>query len=166
MSGRPPSRMFSAESNARFWAMVDRRDPDECWEWRGYKDRLGYGRFKVAKVMVIATRYSLGLHMGRKMQADEMACHRCDNPTCVNPSHLYSGDKWSNMADMVARGRSQRCGGQRVGSKNPNAKLNESAVLVIRDMGESVPLQEIAEQFGVSVGTISSVISKRKWSHV
>lgn len=89
----------------RFWQKVD--VADGCWEWQGAmtgKAQL-YGRHYVkgAKYM-LAHRFSFALHYGpfdRRMQV----LHRCDNPRCVRPEHLFLGDIFDNMRDKVAKGR-------------------------------------------------------------
>lgn len=92
---------------ARFWRKVDRRGPDECWEWRGYSNSLGYGilsKFVGGKKQRFrAHRISLAID-GRDPH-DNLACHHCDNPKCVNPSHLFVGNQVANMRDCFAKGK-------------------------------------------------------------
>ena len=95
----------------RFWSKVDRRNPDECWEWQADISNKGYGR--------------LGTNKGGGWQAHRAAweltngpipngmfvCHRCDNPPCVNPAHLFLGTPKDNVQDMLAKGRAIWQGG-------------------------------------------------------
>ena len=103
----PP--VSSAEEIARtdaFWMKVDKREPDECWPWLGTtqgKDGRGYFFFRGFKI--IAPRYSFYLANGRFLEKGEFACHSCDNPSCVNPAHIWAGDAFSNMQDAVKKGR-------------------------------------------------------------
>lgn len=100
----------------RFWRYVSNATPSECWEWTGTrsttrKAKTGYGCIGVREPGVNGTmqhrgahRVSWVLHYG---EIPEGLCvlHRCDNPGCVNPEHLYLGTQRDNMADKVAKGR-------------------------------------------------------------
>lgn len=94
---------------ARFWSKVDLRGPDECWLWIGLRDEAGYGRWGYGKRQHRAHRWLLGELRGAPLISDprgvEDACHRCDNPPCVNPAHLYVGTRKRNIADAVERKR-------------------------------------------------------------
>jgi hypothetical protein len=93
----------------RFWAKVDRRGEDECWEWTGSRNEHGYGGIRLAGQrgpLLKAHRVSFMLaHPGVELTRADHICHTCDNPPCVNPAHLYRGDYTTNTADKVARGR-------------------------------------------------------------
>ena len=93
-----------------FWQRADRTGGESsCWSWGGHLDRHGYGRFRIVNQWHLAHRYALELTIGRPLRWDdtsrEEACHTCDNPSCVNPRHLYVGDRLTNMSDAVERGR-------------------------------------------------------------
>lgn len=74
-------------------------DPDECWEWQGTRDP--YGKIASRRTHVLA----LELHLGRKLGEGMRALHTCDNPPCVNVSHLYEGTQRDNVRDGWERGR-------------------------------------------------------------
>lgn len=85
----------------RFWEHVEKRPGDGCWEWTGGKTPDGYGGFDGHR----AHRFSYTLVHGFLLPS-LCVCHKCDNPSCVRPDHLFAGTRTDNMRDMVAKGRS------------------------------------------------------------
>lgn len=150
----------------RFWVKVDRRGPDECWPWKASKHRLGYGFIRVDGVCTTASRVALYLHTG---EWPRNACHRCDNPGCVNPAHLYDGSVADNMRDCVQRGRFRylKPQGQSTGERNGQAKLSEDDVRAIRrERAEGVTLSTLSKKYGVGSPTISMIARRLMWRHV
>lgn len=86
----------------RFWAKVDRGG--ECWLWTAGRDSSGYGSLRTGHTKVSAHRLSWQLHHGQ-IPPGQNVLHRCDNPRCVRPDHLFLGTQADNVADMVAKGR-------------------------------------------------------------
>jgi HNH endonuclease len=107
----------------RFWAKVDKYGPTPkrspelgpCWLWQAAIDKRGYGRFGIGAFkncrVFFAHRVAFFLS-GNDMPDHLMCCHRCDNPACCNPSHLFTGTHNDNMADMTLKGRNkdEACG--------------------------------------------------------
>lgn len=99
----------------RFWAKVDKTPGQgrngDCWAWIGAKNKRGYGIFNKGKtalkksVVLPAHRMAYEIHMGVSA-ADLLVCHKCDNPSCVNPEHFFLGTHKDNAQDMSAKGRS------------------------------------------------------------
>jgi hypothetical protein len=95
-----------------FWEKVDiSNGPYACWPWTYSTFPLGYGRFNTDGKVHSAHRWLLGYLRGRPLAWSstqrELACHRCDNPPCCNPTHLYIGSIADNIRDREARGRSR-----------------------------------------------------------
>lgn len=86
----------------RFWKMVEKREPDGCWEWQGNVLSDGYGSIRMPGAQgqpVKAHRYSWELHHG-PIPEGVLVLHRCDNQRCVRPDHLFLGSQSDNMQDM------------------------------------------------------------------
>lgn len=88
----------------RFWSKVDRTKPDACWPWIGYRNVHGYGTFWFEDRHVIASRMAWELTHA-PITNGLFVCHRCDNPPCCNPAHLFLGTMADNFHDAVAKGR-------------------------------------------------------------
>jgi len=93
----------------RFWEKVEKRGPDDCWEWQATKYRNGYGNIWVPAEgrKLLAHRYSYALANG-PIPDGFVVCHTCDNRSCVNPGHLWMGTQGDNLRDMVAKGRQKK----------------------------------------------------------
>lgn len=127
-----------------------------CWLWEG-SGIFGYGRVKFRERVVMATHLALrsrGILVPYGMQA----CHRCDNPPCVNPDHLFLGTNAENAADSVRKGRRAR------GERNWAAKFTESDVIeILKDKRSN---SAIARLHGVDPSTIQAIKTRRTWRHV
>jgi hypothetical protein len=89
----------------RFWSYVKRLNPTECWEWIGKRDKYGYGFLRIGKIRSFQA-HRISYLMFYKIQPGNLfVCHSCDNPPCVNPSHLWLGTAKDNSRDMVSKGR-------------------------------------------------------------
>lgn len=145
----------------RFWEKVDKRAPDECWPWIAALQPNGYGRFAIRReVMRFAHRIAYELTYGTIPNGLHVL-HRCDNPPCCNPGHLYAGTDADNHRDMRERRRT------RYGERNHFARLTAQEVIVIRELRASgMTQQAIANRFGVGRSTIQSVVTRKHWSHL
>jgi hypothetical protein len=87
----------------RFWSKVIKGD--DCWLWAGGRGQRGYGRFWYQGRMVPAHRMAWALEHAQVFPDDKGALHRCDNPPCVNPAHVFPGTPGDNLHDSIAKGR-------------------------------------------------------------
>lgn len=144
----------------RFWKYLTRGLSNECWFWRGYKNRYGYGEFRCFYKKYAAHRFSYELHHG-VIDNGMSVLHKCDNPACCNWAHLFLGTTHDNMMDKVKKGRQQR------GEGIHQSKITEADVLEIlhlRDQG--VRQVAIATKFGISQPRVSKIIRREAWTHV
>jgi len=149
----------------RFWKRVTPGPFTECWLWQGVK-RNGYGMLSADRTGkgIGAHRVSWMIHFG-EIPDGLFVCHRCDNPSCVNPAHLFLGTLRDNHADMMAKGRDGH--GAAKGISNPSAKLTESQVKEIRAMAAQGMTQvEIGQRFGITQAHVSDIVLRKVWTHV
>lgn len=133
-----------------------------CWIWTGWVDPHGYGfvtrRVSGKKVHLRVHRMHLEARLGRKLAEDEGACHRCDNPSCVNPDHLFAATHAENMRDMAAKKRA--ASGERHGA----SKLTAEAVAQI--YLASGLHKDIGAAFGVRRECVDKIKRGDRWREV
>ena len=129
----------------------------DCWEWQGVRDGRGYGRWMWQRKQMLAHRFSAQYHIG-SIQG-KVVCHKCDNPCCVNPSHLFIGTQQDNMRDRNVRGRTAR------GTQANKSNLTEQDVLNIRADTTSSHIS-LARKYNVTYHSIRHIRTRQSWKHI
>lgn len=159
-----------------FWENIKKDGPipehrpelGPCWVWTGATNKKGYGVYRLNGALQYIHRIALSLRVGQ-IPISRQACHRCDNPPCVNWDHLYVGTSTLNQRDAYRRHRRVGKGTPPVarGEQHFKAKLTDEKVRTIRAFAaDGVPQLKLAEAFGVNQSTIQRILSGRAWAHV
>lgn len=159
---RQPRRAKPAlAETARFWALADKPSWDDCWRWNGEKRRRGYGKFYFQSKAWVASRLAYILYHGR--HPSHLVCHRCDNPGCINPLHLFDGTTQDNAIDMVSKGRNVKVRGVS-GKRSP---LTEDSVREIKRLSATgINNAELGRRFGVHRSTIRVIVTGCYWKDI
>jgi len=154
----------------RFWDKVQKTK--SCWLWTGHRNRNGYGcGIRNHYKRILAHRASWIINCG-EIPNGKLVLHKCDNPPCVNPEHLFIGTYRDNNIDMYKKGRGTQ--GAKQGSKNINSKLTEEDVKFIKNNWQKSnrwnkpqnSIDNLAKRFNVSKHTIRNIIYNNSWNHV
>lgn len=145
-----------------------RNRSEGCWLWDGSKNHKGYGTFSMGKDgmdrTVLAHRFAWESENG-PIPDGMCVLHRCDNPSCVRPDHLFIGTDADNAVDRDSKGRGG--GKKRRGVSNGRTHLTDDDVAAIRRRFRSGEFQRvIAASFGVAQTTISRIVREEVWNHV
>lgn len=142
--------------------------PSGCWEWSGARNSYGYGIIRVGGRGGWTERCHRVSHAisGGVVVRGLKVLHRCDNPPCFNPDHLFSGSASDNTADMHAKGRWKKPRVSR-GSAAGTAKLTEAQVeSIIGRLLSGETRTSVGVYFGVSMATISKIATGKNWAHL
>lgn len=184
MSKTTEEIMFSEITLKRFFSKLQKSDG--CWNWTGSKNEAGYGKLGQR----YAHRLSWQLENKKEISSGMVICHHCDNPSCVNPGHLFIGTQKDNMQDMIKKNRqvkknnsgqknpmfgrfhsnsaktkmSQAKKGKYVGSNHPRATITEEIVKKIKEMRqEGLTRKSISEELNVSFHVVGNIIYGKSW---
>jgi hypothetical protein len=158
----------------RFWPKVDKRTPDECWPWVSTKDRDGYGQFGVMlyhkgwwqlRAHVVSFNFATGLWPDKGQEI----CHSCDNPSCVNPAHLFLGSPKVNKQDSIKKRRhayGERHGMHKLTEEQVRAIKHEYFCLPSGPSGRRTGITELAEKYGINKNHVTSIGRGRAWKYL
>ena len=137
-----------------------------CWEWLGEKTEKGYGRLTIKKKHYRAHRLSYGFYVG-DIPEGLLVCHHCDNPGCVNPSHLFIGTDMDNVHDMIKKGRHPTHKVPRFGvipsrNRGIQAAYKKRAESIAALYGKGISAQVIADNFGVCRRTVFKIFERNR----
>lgn len=133
----------------------------QCWEWAGSADAKGYGRLNIGDMPTLVHRVSWEAFHG-PIPNGLYVCHRCDNPKCFRPEHLFLGDQQMNMDDKMKKKR-HRYGVSR-GTAHGCSKLTEQQVREVR--ASEGPSRIIAERYGISGRQVRDIRALKVWKHL
>lgn len=145
----------------RFWSRVDIKSKDECWNWKRGKTSYGYGSFNTGGENHYTHRISWELSNNSKIPKGKDICHRCDNPSCCNPDHLYCGTRSDNNNDRANRNPL---------NQGTNEKLREGEIWLIRKLHihtmygrHKFSCRFVARMFKISRSTILNIWNSEAW---
>jgi hypothetical protein len=165
-SGSPPGRPENTPEV--IWSKVDKRGPDECWPWMGWRNEQGYGRLEIKDVSYYAHRVIFDLAcpglISREAPGDKKGFgfirHSCDNPPCCNPAHLTVGTAKDNIDDRRIRGRAPNFKGDR----GPRCKLTMEQAREARALRKTgIAVRQLAERFGLSVPSMKTLLNGKSY---
>jgi len=131
-----------------------------CWAWQDSIDSIGYGMFNMHGVTSNAHRAAYELFIG-EIPKGMCVLHRCDNPPCCNPKHLFLGTNQENTADRHKKGREAR------GESHGMSKLKEGEILTIRELyKQGCSQSELARRYDVKQPAIWRIVRNKTWRHI
>ncbi len=145
----------------RFFAKIDSGKPADCWLWRAPASTGRYGLFRLHGEKYLPHRIMYSVALGA-FDPSLCVCHRCDNPRCVNPHHLFLGTHAENMVDMRNKGRAARVGAR--GELSGRSKLTPEQVLEIR--ADNRMQRQIAAAYGIDQSSVSLIKRRINWAHL
>lgn len=154
---------YTQKDIARFFSKVQKQHGlNDCWIWTAGKGTKGYGIFSMRHKDYKAHRVSYEIHFGY-IPEGLLVCHKCDNPSCVNPSHLFTGTHQDNVDDKNKKGRARYA--PPFGEKHGMHKLVKSQVEDIRKiyLNTKISQAKLGKQFSVSQSEIHNIVNYKNW---
>lgn len=140
----------------KFWAKVKHGGVDECWPWTGYIGPSGHGRTTLMGISTLASKKAWVLANG-PILSGLCVNHKCDNPLCCNPSHMYLGTRADNMIDRW--GKTSEARGER---KRPHVLTQDQVTELYQMRRNGVQLKACAAHFGCCVATVIRIVTKQR----
>jgi len=142
----------------RLESLSERITESGCQIWMSPLTNTGYGRISINNKVMLAHRSSYEANIGKIPYGIDV-CHKCDNPSCINPNHLFLGTHKENMEDMVMKDR--HAYGERKGNQ---AKVTDEIVMAIRS--DNRKQEEIASDYGITQSNVSRIKNNNRWNHI
>lgn len=155
-----------ARLSKRLWRQISIGHPGECWPWNG-RLHIGYGVLDIRSEKLGRSRPHLAHRLAYaewhgEIDPEMEICHKCDNPRCCNPFHLFQGTHQENMRDMAEKGRANPpCF---LGEEHPKSKLTEAQVIEI--FSSQTPSKTLAARFDITKESVNNIRFRRTWRHV
>lgn len=142
----------------RFWTKVNKQKLHECWIWIGIQNKNSYGYLCINRRKFLAHRFSWIINNGN---IPDKLCvlHKCDNPSCVNPNHLFLGTQAENIADMVKKNR--QC--VLKGENHSRCKLKIKDIEKIKSLTNKLTKKEIAKIFNITRQYVGQIQQNKTW---
>lgn len=155
-----------AKTIERFWSKINGQgSPDACWLWESTLFSSGYGTFRMLNRSFRAHRVAYSIINGAIPSGSFVVAHRCDNPKCVNPNHLFLTNQKGNANDRDAKER--RVDIPR-GAVNGNSKLSTEKVIEMRRRYSDgvISLKSIGLDYGITASNVCAIINRKTWAHI
>jgi hypothetical protein len=140
-----------------FWSKKD--DKTGCWNWQGARNSDGYGNTTIDNKSVGAHRAAYMAFKG-EIPKGMSICHKCDNPACCNPDHLFLGTHTDNIRDMHVKGRANICHGEKCGQSKISRK---DAVSIYVSQFLGIPTKELSKKYGIVRDYVRYIQRKKSW---
>lgn len=163
-----PAHLYLSDalpSRDTFWSFVAVGSKDDCWIWTGRKHSGGYGSLMIDGQWLTSHRLAYELTHGQ-IPTGMYICHRCNNPPCCNPAHLYAGTAKDNADDCMRAGRFSRAP-RFYGERHPASKLTAETVDRIRDIyaAGQCSQRKLANMFGIVQSQVWRIVHHLSWTH-
>lgn len=159
-------RDLTQSDRIRFESKFVKSDDSQCWEWLAFKNKKGYGAIMYRDLgNMAAHRFSYMLYIG-DFDKSKFICHTCDNPSCVNPSHLFVGTASENMKDKIKKGRAKNPPVHK-GNNQHLSKMNPEKIREIRKLFKyGMSQTELAKKYGLHTATMNNICRNKSWKDV
>lgn len=156
----------------RFWSKINVTNSNEsCWYWKANTSHnFGYGSFRINGKTYSSHRLALMFYSGG-IKDDLQANHKCNNPACCNPTHLYWGTQKENIRDSIIAGTKTDPPRNNPpilrGEDNPHAVMTEDFIRNLRgDWQSEVSAKKLSKKYNISINTVYQIVNYRSWKHV